>query len=93
MTHRNVIDARLLNAIPDISEYHFPLLTVQVLMPRFKSTKFSTTDHSNAYHQVALKPETQKLVSFTRQFQSKSKVISETSTNKNRPLKKYEKNN
>ena len=64
MTQKIFIDARLLKAITDVSKYHFPLLPVQGLIPRIDGTIFSTTDLSTAYHQVASRPETPKLVHF-----------------------------
>ena len=69
-----VIDLTPLNALTDVSKYHFPLLPVQVLILRTNGKFFSTRDHSTAYHQFVLTPETQKLVHFfVRNEQYKNK--------------------
>ena len=61
-TWKLVTDAGLLNALTDVSEYHFPSWRVQVLILRCSGYFFSTTNFSTAYQQVALTPETQRLV-------------------------------
>ena len=63
-TYKIVIDARLLNATTDISKCLFPLLPVQVIVPRTISTINITTDLPTAYHQSALTPKNRKLVHF-----------------------------
>ena len=63
-TYNYVFDATLLNAETDFSKYPFPSLPVQVLMTKFIGSLFSTIDLSSAFHQVALTPETQKIVRF-----------------------------
>ena len=75
-TYKIVIDARLFNAKTDISHYDFPLLPVQLLIPTIDGTTFSTTHFSTAFHQVALTPETRKLVHFVvgnEQYEQKPK--------------------
>ena len=55
-TYKIVIDARLFNAITDVSKYHFPLLPVQVPIPRINGKMFSASlILTTAYHQVWLK--------------------------------------
>ena len=63
-TYNIVMDARLLNAMTDVSKYHFPLLPVQILTPRINGKICGTTDVSTADHQIALTPETEELVYF-----------------------------
>ena len=59
-----VIDARFLNSVTDLTNYSWPLEPVQMIMTRVNGKIFSVSDLSCAYHQVPLKPETQKLTSF-----------------------------
>ena len=59
-TYKIIIDARLLNALTDVSRYHFALLPGLVLRPRLNGTIFSTINLYTANHQVALAPKTQK---------------------------------
>ena len=58
------MELAVLNAITDGPKYHFPLLAVQVVIPRINEKIFSIIDLPTAYHQVSLTPETQKLVHF-----------------------------
>ena len=60
--YKNVLVARKLNSITDFSKYHFPLKAVQVLIPRIIGIIFSKTEVTPANQQVALLPETQKLM-------------------------------
>ena len=59
-----VIDARFLISVTDLTNYSWPLETVQMIMTRVNGKFFSVSDLSCAYHQVPLSPETQKLTSF-----------------------------
>ena len=52
-----VIDARYLNSVTDLTNYFWPLLSVQMIMTRVNGK-------SCAYHQVPLSSETQKWTSF-----------------------------
>ena len=61
---KQVIDARFLNSVTDITDYSWPLEPVQMIMTRVNGIYFSVSDPSGAYHQVPLSPETQKLTSF-----------------------------
>ena len=60
-----VIDARLFYAITDVSENHFRLIPVHVLISPTSGKTFIQTDLSTTYHQVSLTPETQKLLHFS----------------------------
>ena len=59
-----VIDARYLNSVTDLTNYSWPLETVQMIMTRVNGKIFSLSDPSCGYHQVPLSPETQKLTTF-----------------------------
>ena len=59
-----VIDARYLNSVTDLTIYSRPLEPVQMTMTRINGNVFSVSNLSCAYHQVPLRPETQKLTSF-----------------------------
>ena len=61
---KQVIDARFLNSITDLTNYSWTLEPVQKIMTRANRKFFSVSDLSCAYPQVALSPETQKLTSF-----------------------------
>ena len=58
------IDAWLLKSRTDISKYHFPLIPVQVLIPRIDGTIFKTLDFSTVCHQVPLTSDTPTLDHF-----------------------------
>ena len=59
-----VINARYLNSVTDLTNYSWPLETVQMIMTRVNGKVFSVSDLACGYHQVPLSPETQKLTSF-----------------------------
>ena len=59
-----VIDARFFNSVTDLTNYSWPLETVEMIMNRVNGKVFSVSDLSCAYHQVPLSPGTQKLTSF-----------------------------
>ena len=59
-----VIDAGYLNSKTDLTNYSWPLESVQIIMTRVNGKVLSVSDLSCAYHQVPLSPETQKLISF-----------------------------
>ena len=59
-----VIDAGYLNSVPDLTNYSWRLEPVQMIMTRVNYKVFSVCDLSCAYHQVPLRPETQKLTRF-----------------------------
>ena len=59
-----VIDARYPNSVTDLTNYSWPLETVQMIMTRVNVKVFSVSDLSCAYRQVPLSTETQKLTSF-----------------------------
>ena len=59
-----VIDARYLNSVTDLTNYSWPLDSVQMIMTRANGKLFSVSDLFGAYHQVPLSFETQKLTSF-----------------------------
>ena len=66
-----VIDARFLNSVTDLTNYSWPLESVQMIMTRVNGKFFSVSDLSCAYYRVPLSPDTQKLTSFIigcRQF-------------------------
>ena len=58
-----VIDARYLNSVTGLTNYSWPLEPVQIIMTRANGKVFSVSDLFCAYHQVTLRPETQKLTS------------------------------
>ena len=55
-----VIDARYLNSVTDLTNFSWPLETVQMIMTRVNGKAFSVSYLSCAYYQVPLSPETQK---------------------------------
>ena len=59
-----VIDLRFLNSVADITNYSWSLELLQLIMNRVKGNVFSVSDLSCAYHQLPMRPETQKLNSF-----------------------------
>ena len=59
-----VIDARFLTSVTDLTNYAWPAEPVQMIMTRVNGKFFFVSDLSSAYHQVPLRPETQKLTSF-----------------------------
>ena len=59
-----VIGARFLNSVTDLTNYSWPLETVQMIMTRVNGKFLSLRDLSCANHQVLLIPENQKLTSF-----------------------------
>ena len=59
-----VIDARYLNSVTDLTNYSYPLETVQMIPTKVKGKIFSVSDLSCANHQVPLSLETQKLTNF-----------------------------
>ena len=59
-----VIDARYLNSVNDLTNYSWPLETVQMIMTKVNGKIFSVSDLSCAYLQVPFSFETQKLTSF-----------------------------
>ena len=59
-----VIDARFLNSVADLTNYSWPLESVQMIMTRVNGKFFSVSDLSCSYHQVPLSPETRKLTGF-----------------------------
>ena len=63
-TVKLVIDARYLNSITDLSNYSWPLETVQMLLTRLDGVYYTTSDLASAYNQVPLSGDTKKLTSF-----------------------------
>ena len=61
---KQVIDARYLNSVTNLTNYSWPLEPVQMIMTRVGGKFFSVSDLACAYHQVPLSSETQKLTSF-----------------------------
>ena len=61
---RQVIDARYLNTVTDLTNYSKALEPVQMIMTRVNGKFFSVSDLSCAYNQVPLSIETQRLTSF-----------------------------
>ena len=59
-----VIDALYLNSVTDLTNYSWPLETVQMIMTRVNGKFFLVSDLSCAYHQVPLSFKTQKLANF-----------------------------
>ena len=59
-----VNDTHSLNSVMDLTNYSWPLETVQVILSRTNGNVFSLSDLSSAYHQLSLSLETQKLISF-----------------------------
>ena len=59
-----VIDVRFLNSVTDLTNYSWPLESVQMIRTRVNGKFFSVSDLPCAYHQVPLSLETQKLTSF-----------------------------
>ena len=59
-----VIDARNPNSLTDPTNYFWPLEPVHMIMIRVNGQVFSVSDHSCAFHQVPLSPETQNPTSF-----------------------------
>ena len=59
-----VIDDRFLNSVTDLTNYSWPLEPVQMIMTRVNGKFFSVSALYCAYHQVSLRPGTQKLTSF-----------------------------
>ena len=63
-TIKLVLDARYLNSITDLTTYSWPLEPLHTLLTRIKGPYYTSADMSSAYNQVALTPETLKLVNF-----------------------------
>ena len=61
---KQVIDARYLNSVTDLTNYSWPLEPVQMIMTRVSGKFFSVSHLPCVYHQVPLSFETQKLTSF-----------------------------
>ena len=59
-----VIDARSLISLTDLTNYYWHLEPVQMILTRVNVKIFSVSDLSCSYHQVPLRPGTQKLTSF-----------------------------
>ena len=59
-----VIDARYLVSVTDLTNYSWPLESVQMIMIRVNGKVFSVSNLSCAYQQVPLSSETRKLTSF-----------------------------
>ena len=66
-----VIDARNLNTVTDLTNYSWPLETVQMIMTRVNGKFFSVSDLSCAYHQVPLTLETKKLTELHHRLTTK----------------------
>ena len=60
--YKLVFDATVLHVITDVSQYHIPSSTVQVLTPQLRGKVFITTYLSTAYHQIVPTAENQNLV-------------------------------
>ena len=56
-----VFEARYLNSVTDLTNYFWPLETVQMIMTRVNGKVFWISDLPSAYHQVPWSPEAQKL--------------------------------
>ena len=59
-----VINDRFLNSVTDLTNYFWPLETVQMIMTKVNGKIFSVSDLSCAYQQVPLSPENEKLTIF-----------------------------
>ena len=59
-----VFDDGLLNAGTDVSNYHFPILQVQILIPENYSKVSSLVGFSVFYHNVSFTPQRQSLTTF-----------------------------